>query len=63
MQELPVVPSHLRIDSRVSCRFHPLPNITAFELAVLLPHLMGSSMGEREWTALGSAQRHLVRTD
>lgn len=47
----------------VSARFEPQPDITAYELAQLLPFVVGRSMWEADWSALGTAQRHLRRTD
>ena len=42
--------------------FVPQPDITAYELATILPFFLGGRMlTEADWGALGAAQRHLVR--
>ena len=45
----------------VSCSFDPKPDITAYELAVLLPYFHGRQMTESDWDSLGEMQRHLKR--
>lgn len=47
----------------VYARFEPQLDITAYELAQILPFVMGRSMWEKDWEALGVVQRHLRRTD
>jgi len=39
--------------------FKPEPDITAYELAVLLPYFIGAPMYEETLTELGTAARHL----
>ncbi len=48
---------------QVSATFDPQPDIDAFELARLLPFVLGRRMLESDWVTLGTAQRHLKRTD
>jgi hypothetical protein len=46
----------------ISAEYHPLPDITAYELAVLLPYLFGNQMTQQIWDNLGpSVTRHLKR--
>lgn len=42
--------------------FRPMPDITAFELAILIPYLQGEQMSDETWANLGKVTRHLVRT-
>jgi hypothetical protein len=42
--------------------FKPKEDITAYELAQLLPYMLGLSLDEAKWKALGTAVRHLERT-
>lgn len=44
----------------LAVKYEPLPDITAYELARLLPYLT-SPIYEGDWEALGSANRHLKR--
>ena len=47
----------------VSATYDPQPDITAYELAQLLPiFIYGSLLTEEKWTELGSATRHLKRS-
>ncbi len=47
----------------VTATFHPQTDITAYELAMLLPFFItGKGMTEGDWDLLGAAQRHLRRT-
>ena len=55
--------TRFRAVSPISCSFEPLPDITAYELAQILPYCHGRIMWESDWEALGSAQRHLKRMD
>lgn len=41
----------------------PKPDMTAYELATLLPFFLGKMMTEEDWQALGAAQRHLKRDE
>lgn len=58
--EIPAVEYTIR--QTVSCRFTPKEDITAYELAQLIPFFHGRWMYEEDWDALGAAlQRHLSR--
>lgn len=47
----------------ISCYFDPQPDITAYELAKLLPWFRpGQRITEDDWTALGEMTRHLKRS-
>jgi len=47
------------------CEYKPLPDITAYELALILPLLLscviyhGNGFTREEWEKLGTARRHL----
>lgn len=43
--------------------FAPQPDITAYELATILPFFIGRLMTESAWNDLGAAQRHVKRFD
>jgi len=43
----------------ISRIFNPEPDITAYELAILLPYFNGAPMYEETLTELGTAARHL----
>lgn len=58
--EIPVTIT-ARIVLPVQAKFKAQPDITAFELAQVLPYLFGKPMYEAEWDALGTAQRHWTR--
>jgi hypothetical protein len=45
----------------ISVSFDPQPDITAYELAKLLPHFHGQPIYESDWASLGQLQRHLKR--
>jgi hypothetical protein len=46
----------------IQCRYEPLEDITAFELAKLLPFFVsGRGVYEYDWNQLGTATRHLKR--
>jgi hypothetical protein len=47
----------------ITARYKPLPDITAWELAQILPGLLGKPIYEEQWQALGTATRHLERLD
>ncbi len=47
----------------VTARYAPKPDITAWELAQILPGLFGKPIYEAEWAALGSVTRHFERLD
>lgn len=47
----------------ISVSFDPLIDITAYELAKLLPFFHGRSMTEDAFKELGTASRHLKRHD
>ncbi len=51
------------IQQPVTARYKPLPDITAYELALVLPGLLGKPIYEAEWAVLGSATRHFERLD
>ncbi len=43
----------------ITAHWTPRPDITAHELAILLPYLLGKPVYEEDWDALGEATRHL----
>lgn len=45
----------------VNASYDPQPDITAYELATILPFFMSRIMTEADWDAFGAAQRHLKR--
>lgn len=47
----------------VRASYNPQPDITAYELATILPFFHGQMMTEADWDALGATQRHLKRID
>jgi hypothetical protein len=47
----------------VNASFEPKEDITAYELAKILPFFHGQHMTEEAFAALGSANRHLKRYD
>ena len=51
----------MAIKPPISCSYEPQPDITAFELAVLLPYTLGKSLYQEDWDKLGDATRHLKR--
>lgn len=51
------------IKRQLSISYNPQPDITAYELAIILPYLHGKPMFEEDWIDLGNAQRHLRRHD
>lgn len=53
----------VEIRRTISVTFDPMPDITAYELAIILPFFHGRWMHEDDWNALGAAQRHLQRHD
>lgn len=42
--------------------YEPKPDITAYELACLMPMLLGNPLTEAGWIDIGTASRHLRRT-
>lgn len=61
---VPPTPSYLTLPKYVSCSYEPKPDITAYELAIILPFFMGGhGMTEKDWEALGDARRHLRRRE
>src|SRR3990172_3008032 len=46
----------------INAEFEPQPDITAYELSIILPYMLGARFGEPEWKKLGPATRHLKRT-
>lgn len=51
----------IKVDEHVNCTYAPKADITAFELATLLPYFIGKAMTKEDWDALGACQRHLVK--
>jgi len=51
----------IQIREPICCGFIPQPDITAFELATLLPYFIGKVMYEEDWKELAVMQRHFVR--
>lgn len=51
----------MKIEQPVTARYTPQPDITAYELALILPGLLGKPIFEADWTKLGSASRHFER--
>ena len=46
----------------VNATWDPQTDITAYELALLLPlFIVGSTLTEEKWESLGSATRHIKR--
>lgn len=45
----------------ISATWNPQEDITAYEVAKLLPFFHGRHMTEDDWAALGEATRHLKR--
>jgi hypothetical protein len=45
----------------VTCSYEPQPDITVFELATLLPYMLGRPLYQEDWDKLGEATRHLKR--
>lgn len=45
----------------IIAQFEPLPDITAYELARLIPFFQGMALTEEKWGSLGTATRHLKR--
>lgn len=55
-------PLSLPIAQPIRARFIPKEDITAYELAILLPYYLGlRPMMEKDWTELGTMTRHLER--
>ena len=55
--------SVLKLPTPIVCDWKPETDITAYELALLLPYLSGKLLYESDWKQLGSASRHLARKD
>lgn len=49
------------IERPVVASFEPQQDITAYELATLLPYLFGKALYQSDWDSLGAAQRHMKR--
>ncbi len=45
----------------IQVEYKPMEDITAYELSQLLPYFLGQALYEKDWLALGSATRHLIR--
>ena len=52
---------HLSAFTRVGFKYEPQSDITAYELSLILPYLLGSWMNQTDWDNLGEATRHLKR--
>lgn len=52
---------HMIFVAPIRSTYVPQPDITAHELAILLPYLFGSPLYESDWAKLGAATRHLKR--
>lgn len=51
------------IEQTIGSKFEPMPDITAYELAKLLPYFHGKQMYQEDWERLGlTVTRHLQRT-
>ncbi len=51
-------------DLPIRARFVPQEDITAYELAILLPYYLGlKQMFVADWSALGAINRHLERVN
>ena len=50
-----------KIKEYVNVSFEPKEDITAFELASLMPYFHGKNMTTDDWDALGAMKRHLKR--
>lgn len=44
----------------ITARWDPKPDITAYELALCLPIVVGGHLTREKWDALGAANRHIV---
>lgn len=51
------------IEEPISASFEPQADITAFELAQMLPYFSGKPMFPRDWKALGGMQRHFKKRE
>ena len=49
------------MSQQINAQFEPLEDITAFELAKIIPFFHGKVMTEAEWTGLGEMRRHFIR--
>lgn len=45
----------------IKADFRPRPDITAFELAIILPFILSEPLTEETWQNLGPITRHLIR--
>jgi hypothetical protein len=45
----------------IAAKYAPKEDITAYELSLLLPYLLGTPIYENDWQKLGAATRHLER--
>jgi hypothetical protein len=54
----------LDLSKYITAAYEPKEDITAYELALILPYVMtGKRMTEDDWKAMGTATRHLRRYD
>ncbi len=54
-------PLEMKVKQTITARYKPLPDITAYELAIIFPFFMGKPLYEEEWFELGTATRHFER--
>ena len=47
----------------INAQFAPKKDITAYELALLLPYIINTPLFEEDWDNLGKATRHLRREE
>lgn len=45
----------------ITCTYNPQPDITAYELAQIIPYFHGKSMTANDWESLGPVTRHLKK--
>lgn len=55
----PQITPALTLADFVRCRYEPQPDITAYELAQIIPYFAGGHLTRKAWEKLGSANRHL----
>jgi len=51
----------LQLPQPINCIYNPQPDITAYELAQIIPYLLNKTMLKEDWDKLGNITRHLKR--
>lgn len=49
----------ITIERPLRMAFNPLPDITAYELAILLPYFHGKDLFKKDYEEMGNEKRHL----